>query len=252
MITVILRSMMITSIRDKISLFYALVFPLIIMVVLASFFDKNHANVTILTSVTAIGTMFWGMQGIAFQVFSQKNKGVYQLLKLTPVSPIIFISIMILARTAIGVVLNMGIWIIGMIYFKLDFSYQSILLPVPIIIIATLCFTAFGFVIGHLAKNEGQVNMLANFIQLPLLFLSEAFYSLQQAPEWIQAIAKILPFGYFTEGLKGAVTAGQEEVLLGMLVPFIYMLFALLMAVFTFKRGINFGNQSFLKKKTAG
>ena len=50
-----------------------------------------------------------------------------------------------------------------------------------------------GLLAGAVAKTtEGAVNM-ANFIVLPMAFLSGSFFPLDAAPQWLQAISQVLP-----------------------------------------------------------
>ncbi|RSK29002.1 ABC transporter permease [Bacillus sp. HMF5848] len=246
---IIFKSMVMTSLRDKISLFYALLFPVGLMIGLGIFFDQEMMQVKTICGVTAISTLFWGMQGISFQVYSQRSKGVYKLLKLTPMSTVSFVFIMTLARTVIGVALNMVVWLIGMFYFHIQVTYTSILATFVLVTVGTLCFTSMGFFIANLANNEGQINIFSNLIQLPMIFMSETFYSLQSTPSWISTVGNLLPFEYYVKGLITSINAyDQNTFLLGMLVPMLYMIMMVMLAAITFKWE---ERQSFIKKASS-
>ena len=84
----------------------------------------------------------------------------------------------------------------------------------------TLCFMAIGLLAGAVAKTtEGAVNM-ANFIVLPMAFLSGSFFPLDAAPEWLQALAHLLPLWWLNEGMLDVMVRGEpaSAVLLPMLV----------------------------------
>ena len=53
-------------------------------------------------------------------------------------------------------------------------------------------------------RNESNVNMITNLISFPMLFTSEAFYSLQHAPKWVQILGNMQPFHYFVGSLGAA------------------------------------------------
>ncbi|WP_108670510.1 ABC transporter permease [Peribacillus acanthi] len=235
MLNVIFRSMIVTSLRDRISVGYALVFPIVLLVGLGLYFDEGLMHVRILTGVTAISTIFWGMQGIAFQVHYQRNKGVYKLLKLTPMPIFSFVFIMTLARTVIGVVLNMTVWFIGVLFLKIDISMMSSISTLLLVLIGTLCFTSIGFLIANFANNEAQINMLSNLLQLPMIFMSEAFYPLTNAPQWVQMIGKLLPFEHYVKGLSGSIMGDERSLIMGILVSLAYMIGSLILSVPTFK-----------------
>ena len=235
MFQVIFKSMLTTSIRDKMSLFYSLAFPLLLMIGLGYYFNEDYQQLKIIAGVTAISTIFWGMQGIAFQVHEQRNRGVYKLLKLTPMSLSLFIVIMVLARTLVGVLINIVVWLVGILVFGIDVSTMTVVNTFLLMIIGSLCFTTIGFVISNLARNEAQINMFSNLIQLPMIFMSEAFYSLKNAPEWVVFIGKILPFEHYAKALRGLMLEEGNILLAGYGVPLIYLVFALFISILTFK-----------------
>ncbi|OCA82297.1 hypothetical protein A8F94_20515 [Bacillus sp. FJAT-27225] len=231
----IFKSMVLTSLKDKISLFYALVFPLLLMSGLGYYFETPEMRLSILSGVTAVSTIFWGMQGIAFQVFSHRNKGVYKFLKLTPMPVLVFVAIMVLARAVIGIILNLFVWITGVLLFGIDISLLSLGSTFLLIIFGTTCFTSIGFLIANLANNEGQINMYSNLLQLPMIFMSEAFYSLANAPEWIGLLGKALPFDPFVKGLRNLLNGNPETIGEAILILCVYTAGAIFLAVPTFR-----------------
>lgn len=251
MLMVIYRSMLVTSLRDKITIFYSLLFPLALIIGLGLYFDEAGMSERIVSGVTAISTIFWGMQGIAFQVHYQRNRGVYKLLKLTPLPTFSFVTIMTLARTTIGVVLNMIVWIVGVLFLQIDVNLMAVVSTLLLLIIGTLCFTSIGFLIANLANNEGQINMFSNLLQLPMIFMSEAFYSLGNAPEWVVIIGKLFPFEYYVKGLRGVISGEADSFLIALIIPFVYMIGALVLSVPTFKWEGNQSADSKRRKKFA-
>jgi ABC-2 type transport system permease protein len=235
MFQVIFKSMLATAIRDKITLFYSLAFPLVLMVGLGYYFNEGNQQLHIIAGVTAISTIFWGMQGIAFQVHEQRNRGVYKLVKLTPMPLLVFISIMVLARTFIGVLINLIVWLTGIFVFQFDVSALGFSIGLILLFIGSLCFTSIGFVISNFARNEAQISMVSNFIQLPMIFMSGAFYSLKNAPEWVTFIGKVLPFEHYVKALRGLMLGDSGSLLTGFGVPIIYLVLALFLSIFTFK-----------------
>ena len=74
-------------------------------------------------------------------------------------------------------------------------------LSVPLLVLGTLCFMSLGLLAGALAKTtEGAVNM-ANFLVLPMAFLSGSFFPLEGAPAWLQNISLVLPLRHLNDGM---------------------------------------------------
>ena len=204
MIGTVFRMMLVASLKDKITLFYALLFPILLMAGLGYFFDSPEYRERLLVGVIALGTLFWAVQGVAFQVFQQRNKGVYKLLKLTPFPTVSFVLTLTLARTLLGLCINAVILLAGAAMFGIALTFSGSVLLLGMLLCGMFCFTCLGFLVVNFARNEGQINMLSNLLQIPMVFGSEAFYSLSAAPAWLAQIGKLFPFAYFVEGLQAA------------------------------------------------
>lgn len=80
---------------------------------------------------------------------------------------------------------------------------------VPLLVVGTLTFMSVGLFAGAVASTtEGAVN-LANFIVLPMAFLSGSFFPLEGAPSWLQAVSWTLPLRHLNEGLLDLMVRGQ-------------------------------------------
>ena len=68
---------------------------------------------------------------------------------------------------------------------------------------------AVGLLAGAVAKTtEGAVNM-ANFIVLPMAFLSGSFFPLDAAPAWLQGVSQTLPLRHLNEGMLDVMVRGE-------------------------------------------
>lgn len=80
---------------------------------------------------------------------------------------------------------------------------------VPLLVVGTLCFMAVGLLAGAVGRTtEGAVNM-ANFIVLPMAFLSGSFFPLDATPGWLQAISWCLPLRHLNEGMLDVMVRGE-------------------------------------------
>lgn len=231
----IFKSMLATSLRDKISLFYSTLFPLGLLIGLGLYFDSPEYKPVLTTGVLGLGTLFWALQGVAFQVLQQRSKGVYKLLQLTPYPTLSFILCMTLARTALGLAMNLLVLLAAITVLGLPMTLPSVLMLLIVLAAGNLCFTCLGFLIANVARNEGQINMLSNLLYLPMVFGSDAFYSLQNATVWISAVGKCFPFAYFTEGMRAVAIGNFSGVALPLLLVAGFTAVIVMLAVVTFR-----------------
>ncbi|QZY28443.1 ABC transporter permease [Nocardioides coralli] len=109
----------------------------------------------------------------------------------------------VIALVQMAIFLGLGTAVFGL---QLGGSWWA---GVPLLVVGTLCFMAVGLLAGAVAKSvEGAVNM-ANFLVLPMAFLSGSFFPLDGAPGWLQAVADLLPLHWLNEGMLDVLVRGE-------------------------------------------
>ena len=81
-------------------------------------------------------------------------------------------------------------------------------MAVPILFCGTLAFMAIGLLAGAVCKTAEAASGFANFIVLPMAFLSGSFIPLDAAPGWIRIVSLALPLRYLNEGMLDTMVRG--------------------------------------------
>ncbi len=147
--------------------------------------------------------------GAAATLNGWRNSKLLRRLQLSPVP----------ARTLVGarVAVTVGIALTQMaIFLGLGAAFFGLrltgawLASIPLLVVGTLCFMAIGLLSGAVAKTtEGAVNM-ANFIVLPMSFLSGSFFPLDGSPGWLQAVSHVLPLRWLNDGMLDVMVRGES------------------------------------------
>ena len=85
----------------------------------------------------------------------------------------------------------------------------SALLCLPVLVAGTLAFLSIGLLVGSIAKTEEAASALANFIVLPMSFLSGTFFDISQAPSWVQEVSQAMPLRHMNDAMVGVLARGQ-------------------------------------------
>jgi ABC-2 type transport system permease protein len=82
-------------------------------------------------------------------------------------------------------------------------------MSIPLLVVGTLCFMAIGLLAGAITKTtEGAVNA-ANFMVLPMSFLSGSFFPLDGSPAWLRAFSNLLPLKHLNDGMLDVMVRGE-------------------------------------------
>jgi len=146
--------------------------------------------------------------GAAATLNGWRNSKLLRRLQLSPVPTGTIVGARVtvtvgIALTQMAIFLGLGAAAFGL---RLTGAWPA---SVPLLVVGTLCFMAIGLLAGAVAKTtEGAVNM-ANFIVLPMAFLSGSFFPLEAAPGWLQALAHVLPLWWLNEGMLDVMVRGE-------------------------------------------
>lgn len=146
--------------------------------------------------------------GAAATLQGWRQSKLLRRLQLAPVKT----STVVAARVAVTLMISLGQLAIflGLGAGAFDLSLTGYWwMSIPLVLVGTLCFMAIGLLAGALAKTtEGAVN-LANFIVLPMSFLSGSFFPLDGAPVWIRRLSDLLPLKHLNEAMLDVMVRGE-------------------------------------------
>jgi ABC-2 type transport system permease protein len=180
----------------------------------------------------ATGAMF----GAALTLVNWRQRKTLRRLRLSPVSTVTIASARVGVSVAVSLVQTaIFIAVASIPYFGLKLSNYW-WMCIPLVIVGTLAFMSIGLLAGSFAKTPEAASAIANLIVLPMAFLSGAFFPLQGAPGWLQAISQALPLRHMVDGLLNVMVRGQgpASVLpqIGILLAFAVVVSAIAVALF--------------------
>ena len=145
--------------------------------------------------------------GAAATLQGWRQSKLLRRLQLSPVPARTIVAARVLVTVVVALV-QMTIFLgLGYVAFGLRLTGYW-WLSVPLLVVGTLCFMSLGLLAGAVAKSaEGAVNM-ANFLVLPMAFLSGSFFPLDAAPGWLQGISLALPLRHLNDGMLDLMVRG--------------------------------------------
>ncbi|NRQ49543.1 ABC transporter permease [Aeromicrobium stalagmiti] len=159
------------------------------------------------------GLMGWAIAsgatfGAATNLVVWRKNGLLRRLRLAPIPTRSVVTARVAVSIAIAVVqaaifLGVGVALFGL---RLTGSWPMI---VPLLVCGTLAFMAIGLLAGAIAKSEEAAVGIANFVVLPMAFLSGSFFPLDGAPGYVTAISKVLPLKHLNDGMLDTMVRGE-------------------------------------------
>ncbi|MFA9456456.1 ABC transporter permease [Halalkalibacter sp. AB-rgal2] len=222
------------NMKDAYLLFWSIFLPLAVL------FGLNYFNIDVsmntLLGVLSISIYFYCCITNSFSVYSQRKRGVFDLLKITPFSLWKYLSAITFSQTIIACSVSIVLLFVENSLFHFNMSALSIFLFIPLFWVGSAIFTLLGFALSSLPKNEGQLSITTNLIMLPLILCSSIFFNIAGAPKIVQWISWVNPFEWLQRGYRAALEMDLSFWALSILI-----LFAML-SMFLFVAKVSFRN----------
>ena len=190
----------------------------------------------LLPGLIGVNLLSIGLFNVGMVNVSYREKGKFRRLAVTPLPKWIFLLGQVLHRLTLVFLQSILMLVLG--YFAFGIANQgSYLLLAGILTLGTACFMAMGFALSSFTQTSEGYAAISNAFFLPMMFLSEAYFTLDSAPRWIQQAVLVLPLSPYLKALRAVFNdgAGLTGHGLGLAVVGLWTIGCFLLAVKRFK-----------------
>ncbi|MCK5419998.1 MAG: ABC transporter permease [Desulfobacterales bacterium] len=170
--------------------------------------------------ILAMNMMFSALWGVGYVVVRYRKNGVLKRLKVTPLNAFEYLTAQAISRIFLLMFTLVIVWIgCDLIFsFRVQGSYLDLFI---IFFLGSLSLTSLGLVLASRGTSEEFTTGILNFISWPMMFLSEVWFSLEGAPQWVISSAKISPLTHMLTAARkvmhdgaGLIEVGPEIIVL--------------------------------------
>jgi ABC-2 type transport system permease protein len=143
----------------------------------------------------------------AIPLVADREKLILKRLAATPLRRWQLVGSNVLMRLLIALIQAVIIIGVGVVFFDVAIS-GPFPLSVVFIVLGALSFLALGYVVASFASTEDAANGMTSVIQFPMMFLSGTFFPIDEMPEALQAVARVIPLTYLSDALRQVMVGG--------------------------------------------
>jgi ABC-2 type transport system permease protein len=163
--------------------------------------------------LVGLNLLSMGLFAVGMVTVAYREKGKFRRLAVTPLPKWVFLLAQILQRVTVVVLQTAVLLIAARLGFQIS-NQGSYLLFATVVIMGTATFLALGFALSSFASTVETYGAISNLAFFPMMLLSGVYFSLDNAPLWMQRAVFILPLSPFLRMLRavfndGATLAGQ-------------------------------------------
>ena len=189
----LMRADFTTQWRNRRAVIMSLLVPVIILISWKGLVDKFGGAFVLSISMT-IGLTSIGLMGYAISIARDRDKGVFQRLRVTPVPTFFIMLSRLLVRLAMIILLILFVFIIGHNFDKITLSPAGYALTFITAFIGGALYLGLGQMIVGLVKNSETVNSTTRLVYIAFIVLG-MFGELGLFGDKLKVIIHWSPFG---------------------------------------------------------
>lgn len=206
--------------REPLSVFFGLIFPALILVVIGSVFPgATEQNADLggrsLVEIYAPTSIALGIATVALTILpgtlgSDREKGILRRLSTTPAHPRTLVAAHLVVQFVVVTIAAAAAILLGMLVFGLSFPESPGWFLVSYVLSA-VCLLSVGVLIGAVVPTASSGQAIGMLVYFPLLFFAGVYVPLEVMPEGLRTVSGYTPSGAAVEALSASWAGEAPE-----------------------------------------
>ena len=177
----------------------------------------------------------------SFGIYFPKFSGtIYEILS-APISPLEITFGYVFAAASKSVLVGIIILLTSTFFIDLNILYPFWM--IILLVLISITFSLFGFIIGIWADDFQRIQLIPSFIITPLIFLGGSFYSIKMLPEFWQNISYFNPIVYLISAFRWSFYGNSDiSIHICISIILIFLLCCIFLISLIFKKGYKIKN----------
>ena len=197
--------------RNPAAAFFTIVFPLMFLLIFNLLFGSNDIDygdgrTASVSTFYVPGIVVFALTGacytnIAMSIAYNRDGGLLKRIRGTPLPTAALIAGYVIHSVAISVLLVGIVLAAGLLFFGVDVPTTRLPAFLITLIVGAATFCALGVAVANFIPNADAAPAIVNASILPLLFISDVFIPMDDAPVWLTTFADIFPVRHFATAM---------------------------------------------------
>jgi ABC-2 type transport system permease protein len=199
--------------RNKESAVFVFIFPPMLFLLLGALYDRRidgfPAADVLLVGMLGYGCINTAFAGLAIMLVIRREAGVLKRVRATPLPPATYLAAVLCSTLFVFVLQMLLTMALGMVLYGAHGPQNWLGLGLATML-GVAAFAGLGFGAAALIRSAEGSSAVVQLIVLPMAFLSGSFGPTRSYPDFLQAIADVLPLTYFIRILKDVYLRGES------------------------------------------
>ena len=186
--------------RNPPAAFFTFAFPLLFMFVFNTLFGEGAAAfftpaIIVFAVVTATFT------NLAMTVAIARDEGILKRVRGTPLPTWAYLAGRIGHAVLITALLVVIVAAFGALLYGVEVPWGAVPAILVVLFVAAAAFSALGLALAGVMPSADAAPAVVNALVLPILFISNVFIDMSNAPAWLDAVSQLFPVRHFADAM---------------------------------------------------
>ncbi|MEU6031958.1 ABC transporter permease [Streptomyces tauricus] len=145
----------------------------------------------------------FGAAFAGFMIIVEKNHGVVERMRVTPVSRLALLLGRVLRDTAVFV-LQAVLLVLAAVVMGLRAPVAGILIGFAFVALLTISLASLSYALAMRVSSPHTFGPTVNALTMPSMLLSGLMLPMSLAPGWLDALSHVMPFRYLVDAMRDA------------------------------------------------
>jgi ABC-2 type transport system permease protein len=194
--------------RGRESAVFVFLFPVLLFLLLSTVYTGEYRGRPLtdylVPSLVTYGVANTTFGGLAIILVVRRELGILKRIRATPLPAQTYLMATLCSILLVFVLQAATVMALGRLLYDwhLPSQWPSLFAA---FLLGALCFAGMGFAAASLIRSAEGASAVVNVITLPMAFLSGGFGPTSDFPDFLQAIADVLPLTYLVDIVHGVV-----------------------------------------------
>lgn len=199
--------------RNPAAVFFTFVMSLMFLVIFTGIFGNDPLRVEggvikqstfYVPAIAALSIISACYTSVAIGLTFSRDQGVLKRVRGTPLPAWTFIFGRVVQATFVGLLLLVLVTLVGAVFYEVDVPTDTMPAVIVTVLVGSAAFASLGIAMTGFVPNAEAAPPVVNASILPLLFISDVFIPLEDAPQWLATVGDLFPVKHFSDALQTA------------------------------------------------
>jgi ABC-2 type transport system permease protein len=197
--------------RTPIAAFFTLVFPLMLLVLFTAIFGNEvieGLGVTTAQFFTPGLAVFAAVSAsytsLAIGTAMARDAGILKRVRGTPIPPRAYMAGRVVSAVWLSFLAIVMMMTVGVVFYGIEIFPRTLPAALLTFVVGVGCFAALGLLVAAVSPNGDAAPAITNATLLPIAFISDIFFPIQDPPAWMELAGSIFPLKHFAVAFRDA------------------------------------------------